>query len=163
MSIAAAVLFLAAAVLLLMEKNEPATPAEIFAMHYELPTTPNVRGGDDAPNWQDALSSFEAKNYSSFIDQVMPLLDNPDFEFQNEGYLFLGLSQLELGKNAEALDAFAKVSRASSSGQDADWYTALTQIKMEDLDNAKEMLAKISNSSSSKQKEAAEILEALMD
>jgi tetratricopeptide (TPR) repeat protein len=159
----AAVFILAVSTFILWPENQSFSPEELFTSYYEVPVLPNVRSGEGSSLdvWNRTISFFDEGNYSDYIKTITPVLNSNEFEFRNEGYLFLGLSQLELENFSEAISAFENVSSISSSGEDADWFTALAYLKIKNLEEAQEIFLEISNSNHSKKIEATQILKSI--
>jgi hypothetical protein len=114
------------ATFILLPDNEATNPQELFVAHFELPVASNVRSEGSVEVWNRAITSFNEKNYDQYIEDVSPLFENEAFAYRNQGYIFLGLSHLQLGNVKAALSAFDQVSRISASGEDAEWYNALS-------------------------------------
>ena len=165
MAIAAAVLVLLTAGFWIWNQNSNASPVQLFATHFEMPPVPNVRSAETtiSEKWNTALTAYNENDFQKYIVEATSVLKSNTFEFQNEGYLLLGVSYLQLNDYANALTAFEKVSPSSSSGQDAVWYTALTHLKNKDLENAKSAFQKIIDANHSRKLKAGDILKQLYD
>lgn len=140
----------AAALLLLLvawpiyQNLNPSTPAyadnkALFEQHFRLPPAPEVRDAQIAA-WRNA---YQKKDYSGAVAELEKLLSDPNYTRRSEASLFLGLSHLAAGQGQKALGAFQKVSPDSFDWEDAQWYSALAYIIIDDVVHAKQTLGDI--------------------
>lgn len=159
----------AAALLLLLvawpiyQKLQPPTPAyadnkALFEQHFRLPPAPEVRDAQ-ATEWRDA---YQKKDYAAATTELEKLLADPNYARRSEANLFLGLSYLVTQQGQKALAAFQKVSPDSFDWEDAQWYSALAYIIIDDVVHAKQTLGEISGENGHPhQREAQEMLSAM--
>ena len=159
----------AAALLLLLvawpiyQNLQPSTPAyadnkALFEKHFRLPDAPEVRDAQ-VSTWRTA---YQQKNYATAASELEKLLADPDYTRHSEANLFLGLSYLSAGQEQKALAAFQKVSPDSFDWEDAQWYSALTYIIIDDVVHAKPILTDIAGKNGHPhQREAREMLDAM--
>ena len=156
-----------AAVLLLLlvawpiyQNLQPATPVyagnkAIFEKHFRLPPAPQVRDAQ-ITTWRVA---YQNKDYTAAIADLEKLLADPNYKNRSEANLFLGLSHLAAGQGHEALSAFGQVSADSFDWDEAQWYSALAYIIIDDVVHAKQTLKEISGKTGHPhQQEAQEML-----
>lgn len=130
----------------------------LFEKHFRALPAPAVRDAQPI-TWRDA---YQNKQYNAAITELEKLLADPNYANRSEANLFLGLSHLAAGQGKEALNAFEKVSSDSFDYDEAQWYSALAWIIIDDVVHAKPMLKGIAaNGSHPHRKEAEEILKAL--
>lgn len=97
---------------------------------------------------KEAFAAYQDKDYNSCIRllkdyrQNFPTLAKTDYQ----ALVVLGVAQLARGKAEAALESLGAVtsSRDSSYRQEAEWMTALAQIKLNRKEIAKDLLQKIS-------------------
>lgn len=159
----------AAALLLLLvawpvyQNLRPSGPAyadnkALFEKHFRLPPPPTVRDAQPIA-WREA---FQNKNYTIAISELKTLLADPDYANRSEASLFLGLSHLAVGQGQQALDAFAQVSADSFDWDEAQWYSALAYLIIDDVVHAKQTLEGIAGKAGHlHRQEARELLEAM--
>jgi tetratricopeptide (TPR) repeat protein len=159
----------AAALLLLVvawpiyQNLQPATPAyadnkTLFEQHFRVPPAPEVRDAQVAA-WRDA---YQKKDYPAAAAELEKLLADPHYTRRSEAHLFLGLSHLAAGQGQKALAAFQKVNSDSFDWDDAQWYSALAYIIIDDVVHAKQTLGDIAGKNGHPhQREAQEMLSAM--
>ncbi|MBX2891264.1 MAG: tetratricopeptide repeat protein [Saprospiraceae bacterium] len=124
---------LLAALPFLLNEGPGQTPEQLFAAHFATPAAPAVR--DAAPSaWQTAYAQGD---YAAAVAGLQQLLGDASFARRSEALLYLGVSQLALGKADEALAALRQVSSDSYDWDAAQWYTALALLKAGKVDEAK--------------------------
>lgn len=130
----------------------------VFDEHFRTGPLPVVRDAEVA-TWQKA---YEEKQYDDAIAALEALLANPNYTRRSEAQLYLGISRLAIGQGREALDALKKVSSDSYDWDEAQWYSALAYIVVDDVVQAKPVLQNIaSQAGNPRRKEAQELLETL--
>ena len=163
MQIAAVFAFLAVAFFLIQNLEQPQSASELFATHFELPASEGERNNSiQSEMWNNAMNLYSNKDFEKTIELLSTLVNEPDFQFTNRGKLYLGLSYLMANENQKAINNFNAVSSQSSYFQNAEWFKALSFLKMENTVEAKIAFQKIADQSRHfKQKEAKMILENL--
>jgi hypothetical protein len=151
---AAVLLFLAVASFSLFYflRKEPSRQ-QLYAVNIaELPS-PSVRdeAEEDAgpldKSWNDFLESYQRKNWTTSIDHLNNLLQQPDFDRKNEAYLYLGISYLLSDQEEMALRSFDSVDRDSKAlYYGSQWYAALTYLKLNEKEKALKTLEALENS-----------------
>lgn len=163
-------LYAAAAVFLLLllawpvyQTLKPSVPAfadnrALFDQHFRVPPAPEVRDAQ-ASAWRTA---WRNKDYAAAIDGLEKLLADPATTNRSEAHLYLGISNLAAGRGKEALDALSQVGKDSFDYEEAQWYTALAQIIVDDVVHAKQTLGEISGKQGHPhQTEAQEMLKSI--
>lgn len=157
----------AAALLLLLvawpiyQNLQPATPAyagnkALFEKHFRVPPAPEVRDAN-VTVWREA---YQNKNYTAAVTELEKWLADPNCPNRSEANLFLGLSHLAAGQGRQALAAFGQVSADSFDWDEAQWYSALAYIIIDDVVHAKQTLGEISGKAGHPhQREAQEMLD----
>lgn len=163
MQIAAVITFLAVAFFLIQNLGQPQSASELFATHFELPTSQGERNNSiQSEMWNNAMSSYTNQDFEKTIELLSALVNEPNFPFVDQGNLYLGLSYLMENKNQEAIYNFNTVNSQSSYFQNAEWFKALSLLKMENTVEAKIAFQKIADQPRHfKQKEAKMISESL--
>jgi len=139
----------AAAVLLLLLAypvlNAPASAQELYAQYYKAYPLPfGDRGEGLDPSFVVAGNLYQDGTY----DQALPLLQaistNPN-ETDDRIQLALGICQLEAQQFSKALLTFDQIKNESSNLylDQANWYSALTHLQLNDLSTAKTLLQTI--------------------
>jgi len=161
MQIAAVFAFLAAAIFLIQNMNQPKSGSDLFANHFVLPDAAGERNANAQSDiWNEAMINYSNQDFKKTIELLSPLVKQDGFPFANRGNLYVGLSQLMLNENQKALEKFDTIDVESSYIQDAEWFRALVLLKMENIVEAKKILQKIvAQPRHYKNKEAVEILD----
>lgn len=162
LQIAAVFIFVIMSVYLL-QIGQSSSSADLFATHFELPVPASERN-DTQQNqkWQAAMTVYSNQDYKTTITLLSPLVTQNNFTYPDRGKLYLGVSYLMVNKNQKAIDIFNTVSLESTYAQSAEWYRALSFLKIEDKVAAKTAFQKIANQRQHfKQKAALKILEHL--
>jgi hypothetical protein len=160
MQIAAVITLLAIAFFLIQNLGQPQSSAELFATHFELPTSQGERSNSiQSEIWNNAMSTYENQDFEKTIKLLSTLVNEPDFQFPDRGNLYLGLSYLMANKDQKAINNFNAISMQSTYFQNAEWFRALSFLKMENTVNAKIAFQKIADQPKHfKQNEAKVIL-----
>lgn len=163
--------YAAAAVLLLLliswpvyRSLQPSGPAyaynnkAVFEQHFQAPPTPAVRDAE-VVSWQKA---YQNGRYDEAVAALEKLLADPNYARRSEAQLYLGISHLAAGRGRQALDALQKVSPDSYDWDEAQWYSALACVIVDDVVQAKQILQNIAaQPGSRRQKEARQLLKTL--
>lgn len=127
----------------------------LFEKHFRALPAPAVRDAQPI-TWRDA---YQNKQYNAAIAELEKLLTDPNYTNRSEANLYLGLSHLAAGEGKEALAAFDQVSSDSFDYDEAQWYSALAWIIIDDVVHARPVLERIAATGSHPHhKEAEEIL-----
>lgn len=130
----------------------------LFDRHFQAPPAPEVRDAA-ATAWRTA---YRNKDYAAAIEGLEKILADPAMSNRSEALLFLGISQLAAGHGQEALDALGQVDEDSFDHEEAQWYSALAYIIVDDVIHAKQTLSAISGQSGNPhQAEAQEMLKSM--
>ncbi|WP_109301938.1 tol-pal system YbgF family protein [Aquimarina sp. AU474] len=137
---------------------------ELYANYINLSELPSLveRGKTDHKIFIKAQKAFETKQY----DKVLGILANDLDTIQNNKatiYLYIGISQMELGKFNEAEKTFTRLTKSNLiDAPKGKWYMALLFLKQNNTAKAKEILREIMASKNNyKHDQAKELLELL--
>ncbi len=114
----------------------------LFEKHFHPLPPPEVRDAGDLA-WKEA---YRQKIYPEAIAELEKLLADPAYAAPSEARLYLGLSYLEGGQGRKAIETLEQVSRDSYDHDDAQWYSALAYIIIDDVVHAKQVLEEIAGS-----------------
>lgn len=130
----------------------------LFEQYFQAPPAPQVRDAQ-VTAWR---VSYENKDYPAAITQLEQLLADPNFTNRSEANLYLGISYLAAGKGRDALAALGRVNPDSFDWDDAQWYSALSFLIIDDVVQAKQTLKDISGKNGhSHQQEAQKMLDSM--
>lgn len=141
-------------------------PNQLFNQYYspyENVVAPTVRGGEGEQKtieMQQSLQSYTATNYQQAIVDIREFIDdNP--KWKNDVALYLGISYLETGNTAKAVQTFQDIIKAENQFDDqARWYLAMSYLKEDQIEDARQQLQLLANDKeSSYQKKAKQVLE----
>ncbi len=157
----AAAIALLIAVVMLVDFDGSADPAQLFAENFSLPDTPAPLGTVTDSLMAAAHKTFERQAYEAAIalyEQVPA--DSLSALQQSEKALFTGLSYLKLGNPGQARDHFQEMGQLTEQG---DWYTALSWLTVPvDREKAQKAFQRIADREGHHyQEKAKEILEEL--
>jgi len=116
------------------------SPTELYSAHFRMMDPPNFRDVETIPPWKEA---YLAGNYEESARLLKELLTRSDYTYRSEAYLYLGLCYMALDQPQEALGALGKVSPDSYDHDHALWYQALAHLKMEQVEDARQILEQI--------------------
>lgn len=162
LSVAAGFIILFVSYFLLNDKPDTNALYAEYAVHYPLSVS---RGGDDSiPETQkqllqNAVSSFNNKNYAKALESLNPLLaiDSADSEL----LLASGICNLETGNFNQAMKMFSSIeSKSNVFSARAKWYMALTMLAEKNTETCRKILLTISPDADT-YKQAQELLEKL--
>ncbi len=136
------------------------SPEQIFATHFQLPPPLEERSTDqNSKDWEKLMTAYQKKDFSKTIQIGEVLLNQQDFTHLEKGKLYVGISYLMIPDFAKAQETLGTVSPGSSFFQDAQWYSALAELKQNNLAAAKKAFEKIAQTKGHfKQKAAKAIL-----
>ncbi len=163
MQIAAMFIFMIAAFFLIQNIGQPKSGATLFSNHFELPTPAGERNNTpQSEAWNEAMSAYSNQDFEKTIDLLSPLVNDQNFQFSDRGKLYLGVSLLMTNEYQKAISTFDAIPSESSYFQNAEWFSALSFLKMENIIEAKNAFQKMANQPRHfKQEEAKTILEKL--
>lgn len=145
-AIAAAVVLLLIVMIPQMVR-QPATPGDLYKTHFEALTPGLVRGFAAQEVYKEAVNAYESQNYDQAIEKFQMLISDTTFIRKSEAWLFVGISYLAKDKPEEALDALVQVSDTSGHIDMANWYVALTHLRLDQPDQARIVLKDIAGDS----------------
>ena len=152
---AAAILFILGSSWLLYDysSEQPLLETEL-AMTYKAP--PLLRSSEQS-NWNDFQQHYSAKRFGKAFEQLAQFEPKTG---QTEFYKGLCKLYLQNPDYAKAVEYFeSALVTKSRYAEQANYYTALSYLKIEEVEKAKKILKRISESDNHyKQKEAAELL-----
>lgn len=141
---AALLLLLVIALPLYQKLNDPAntyaSAETLYSENFQMPNAPAVRDAT-LSSWRQA---YENKQFPEAIAELEKLLSNPAYPRKAEAQLFIGLSHLGAGDAQNAIETFQNVSPDSFEWEDAQWYTAMAYLKLNDTEKAKSILQALS-------------------
>jgi tetratricopeptide (TPR) repeat protein len=159
LGIAATLAFFVVLTGILLITNKPFSNDKIFTENYSpLKGIETTLGETDA----EILTTISFDFYSSNdFENAVKFFEKLDDSLETY-MIFTGICYLELNKFAEAEIIFNKVAASESIFiNDANWYLALTYLKLKDEEKAIDKLEEISKSTSQYSGKAKEILEEL--
>lgn len=134
----------------------------LYATYYQPSELSNQRSSNSGSlnkSFENALIAYSKKDYKKAILIFEETINDPAFSSVDEGILYLGISNLELNQTEIALSHFTSINADSYFSEEADWYIALSLLKLNRIDETKEILHKIAvDSRHYKQKLAIELL-----
>lgn len=162
----------------LTSKNSKPSPGTLFAEYFSPPQTLTVfnlsrtASPDDTATietriierwnglWGSLQNSYNEKNFYGALATLDTLkkMDSAN-NFSSETYFWSGVIHLRLDEPETALEDFNKVK--VSHNEDKAWYSALSLLSMNRVDEARKALYAISQSSSVWKKMASDLLEKL--
>lgn len=121
------------------------TMESLYVQNFDLDELPDLvsRSEDNSSNLVKAQQLFENKKYEN-VEAILSASSDFDSGYTGPKLLYLGVSQMELGKFDEAEKSFDRL--INSDLLDASkgfWYKALLYLKMEDREKAVKLLKKI--------------------
>ncbi len=142
--------------------NNKVESIELFATYYEpYPMVLSFRGKNDLIN--GTVNSYNEKNFESVITSMNQLILEDSLGFVP--YMYLGIAHLELGNLDKAIENFTVVSDSNNATfrQQANWYIALTYLKANESEKARNILIELSSDMDSiiNQESVKEILKSL--
>jgi len=141
-------------------QSEPQTqpePTKIYATHFQAPNLATAQRSNELTDLESRVKAFyNEKDYSQIITTLRET--NPG---SAELSLILGIAYLENGDANQSIQSMSEITEADVYYYDhKEWYTALAQVKLGQLDQAKTAFAKIAQDANhDHQKDAQMILE----
>ncbi len=140
------------------------SPQHLLASYYDSYRPPVVMKGappDINQEWEQAIRFYDKREFQQAADQFYMLIDNgiyPNYIVQ----VYSGVSYLGTGiyEHAEyAREEFHKVlSTENDFNEPARWYLALSYVRLDQYDEARRLLRKISDEPGYAHEAAAELL-----
>ncbi|MEL6590713.1 MAG: hypothetical protein AAFQ68_11550 [Bacteroidota bacterium] len=154
--VAAAAIMLLALGYFLWPRQE-VSPTDLFATYYEAPPTMSLRQADEQADWQQ---DFEKAEYALARQKLLDIREAGSAQSPSAVAFYLGITYLESEAYGLAIAEFEQVASSSLYYPQSLWYTALAQLKAENLAKAADLFRKIAlDSSHYKQAEAKLLLE----
>ena len=123
------------------------TNSQLYASYYSPKDVPSIvtRGDETALNL--GAAAFQNKEYAEAM-KVFENYLNSEANFNPSVYIYTGLSNLELGQHTEAISEFDKLINSNSIDSSKGlWFKALAYLKMDQTEDAKQVLEIITESS----------------
>ena len=106
------------------------------------------------------MNAYNQQDYQTAIETLNEYLELVPTDYGIA--LYLGIAQMEIGKNSEAVVSFTMAQKDIKFAQQAQWYQALLYLKMNETSKAQEVLNEIStNNSHYQQQKAIQLLDKL--
>lgn len=143
---AAAAIVILAGILAVFLLQKPSDPQALFADAYTLPTAPEQLAIIDSDSMQieslrrEAFANYNERKFKQAQAQFQSLLQLGATDDPDELRFFLGISQLEQGKSADAIKTFSQM---TTNVEAAQWYIALAHLKTGDTESLKTTLKAI--------------------
>jgi hypothetical protein len=156
--VAAATVITLFSVLIFNGKEE--NPDELFASYIEKADLFSLvdRGGNDSI-FSLAQSSYDTKKYRRVVELLFPTLDSTN---NSNVYLYLAISDMELGEFSEAEEVLDKLIASDLlDSEKGYWFKSLLFLKAKQLEKSKRQLQLIIDSSYYKYKEAKKLIKKL--
>lgn len=156
--VAAAVTFLILSVIGLSRYGGTATEQEMFASYYEPYPDIITNRGSGQQLLNKGLYEYESGNYEEAIAAIRAYLS--DHREQNEVRFYLAQAYLANNETGKALDIFNILQEEENFKlkEANEWYTALTYLKLENKNTAKELLQQIQRNTNHAYRERSEKL-----
>lgn len=157
---AAASIILIIGGILLFSKTDSVNKDSLYSNFYdpeEAITIVRSGGNTEDITLKEAMMAYQDKNYESAIELFSKEPQN------NLAKFYMGLSYMETGSSEKAIELFNELIKHQENlfVEQAEWYLALSYLKINDYDNAKTLLSKIANSENIYQNDAKKILKNL--
>ncbi|WP_298548627.1 hypothetical protein [uncultured Aquimarina sp.] len=139
---ASIIIILGVGTLLWNNLNKTNNFSDLYASYYKPYPVEDVTRGDTTNEWEEIVKNYSEGNYDSVISK---LEKTNSFITSERIRLYLGNSYLNTGKEREALLQFEMISDASRYRETANWYRALTHLKLGETNKSLEILKEIIN------------------
>lgn len=156
---AAAVIALLLSFFAIYQSTSPSAPQELYAAHVE-PFPLSFRRDAKSSEWERLSLAYHQGDYPSAIAAAHVLLADTNQQ-QAKLWMCLGVSQLMNQQPEAAIRSLQQVASSSSFIENAQWYMALSYLKLGEGEKAQDILKSISNSQHYKKEAAEEILQRL--
>lgn len=163
LSIAASIILLLGASWLLFNSNAFNGQEQLFANNYEkYPNTVYTITRSDVSDdslERMAFEAYETNNYDAAIEYLLDLKEKTRLDYVD---FYLGQSYLANENYLKAIDRFQEIIEINSEfKQEAYWYAALANLKLDQNKEAKQLLEELVQNKKYKFKEASELLKKL--
>ncbi|WP_109301763.1 lipopolysaccharide assembly protein LapB [Aquimarina sp. AU474] len=115
---------------------------KLYAAYYEPFPIEDTTRGESTNDLGDALLHYAKGEYDRVITTLEELVHIPD---QEQLSLYLGNSYMNTGEEQKAIDIFKNIDNNSKYYENAQWYLALTYLKLGDTKQLKPLLTAIIN------------------
>ncbi|MBQ4821401.1 tetratricopeptide repeat protein [Aquimarina sp. MMG016] len=113
---------------------------DLYLAYYEPYPVEDVTRGEVVNESRVITDMYSRKEYSKAIPEFKKLIE---FSVDEQYIIYLGNCFLNVNKEKQAIQEFEKITSNSRYFEDAQWYLALTYIKLSNTKKAKNILAKI--------------------
>lgn len=134
--------------------------SDLYAAYYELYPVEDVIRGNTQVEKDIIMKSYADGDYQKVVSI---LSDNTSFPLTEQFRLYLGNSYLNLGNEQEALKQFQQISDDSKYSENANWYQALTYLKLKNAEKSSALLKEIVDFDGVYKEKAQELLTKLED
>lgn len=121
----------------------------LYATYYETIKPSKQRNTNSADqgntSFERALVAFSRKDYLIAITDFEETLSDSTFSRKDEALLYVGISNLEENQVNIAVEYFSAISSESYYYEEAEWYLALSLLKVNRLAESKIILQKIAS------------------
>ena len=126
----------------------PEASTDLFAEYYELPTLSQARAGEVSDSlWQGSLTAYQNRDWDEAESRLEVYLAQDSIESDSQGFLLLGICQLEQEKFTQAQESFSQIEESLHPYYyDARWYSALSYLRSGEDELARKQLALVSPS-----------------
>ncbi|MCB0851510.1 MAG: hypothetical protein KDD63_04785 [Bacteroidetes bacterium] len=135
--IAASLLVLVGVTFMLNRAQDKPTSADVLTQYYK-PYDNMITFRDSVSQseelLQSAMEAYEAKEYQLAVTAFQEYIKTSEEDLRP--YIYLGISQMELGNFQQADESFVKVMTLKPYRQQAQWYRVLTYLKADNKEAA---------------------------
>lgn len=159
-AIAAAVLLLIGSVILLnILPDSKMAPEELYAMHFVPEEVSFTRSGSDpGEGVEQMIDLFNSQQYAQASILADSLLLNSSLQQSSFLLLYQGISRMVQEEFLSARESLGEIPDTSPYYWQAQWYMALTFLKTGETENAREILALLTEKSKEFGRKSQEIL-----
>jgi len=147
----------------------PSAPIALADYFFELKETSGLLSfSPDDPveqRWNNVVGIYQSGNCRAVVDSVAVLLRLNNFDNRSTAYLLSGTCYLQLDQPEQAIQQLGQIPPETGElYRDAQWYTALANLKQSNVTKAQEILRNIAeNEEHLKQEDAQQILRQLSE
>ncbi|WP_299218871.1 hypothetical protein [uncultured Aquimarina sp.] len=157
---ASIIIILGVGTLLWNNLNKTDSFSDLYASYYTPYPAEDITRGDTANEWDDIVKNYSKGNYDKVISE---LTKTTSFTTLEQFGLYLGNSYLNTGKEREALLQFETISNESRYHEAANWYRALTHLKLGEIKKSSEILKEIINYNGIYKEKAMQLIQELKE
>ncbi len=139
--------------------NNTSSNNDLFETYYTVYPTEDTMRGEQLLDLNIALKSYENGNYSIAISQLKPFIEK--YKEKTELKIFLGNCYLNTGNEKEAIGVFKKFKWEEKYYEDAQWYLALSHLKLNNKNSTCNALKKVIEYNGIRKKNAEALLNEL--